>query len=182
MQIRLVSDQFSFIGGDVRIVWRDTEDEWPPHLIGDAHVQSNIIEWPHVVSPGHLRLSIWNCRIESRASRLSRRIVAVTFAGSISPDNVKQNIAELPIECHAFVRIEVVGADGVPIQTKPHIGVAMTNVTMEGQLVDEQGHVDILAPVGHVTIYLLEQPSIQMSFEIPADKEDVGTVVFRTTK
>lgn len=182
MQFRLVSDQFRFIAGDVVIFWSVTEDASPPHLIENAHLHSNIIEWPDVVSPGRLRLSIRNCLIESRASRLSRRIVAVVFVGSISPDDVNQNIADVPIEFHAVARIEVVDAAGAPIHTKPLIGVAMKNVTIEGQLVDEQGHIDILAPAGHVMIYLLEQPSIQMSFEIPTDKEDVGTIAFCPTK
>ena len=177
MQFTLASEQFHFEEGDAFLIRIEAADTVPA-FTADGRLRSNVVDYPNIVAPGEFLLPVWNCLVQSRLSRLSRRIAAVTFRALVSPEDIRQNRVEIPIGFHSFVRIEVLGSDGKLTDSQPSIGVAVKDMTVEGR-VNQQGGLDVLAPVGHGMVYLFEQPSISVPFEILPGTEDAGTVTLQ---
>lgn len=175
MKFVLSSQQFSFDEGDVFIATRH------PAMaqVGEARLRSNVIESSGTLSPGTILLTLTNVIVTSRTNGSSRRMDAMMLQTPLSNENVNSAVAEINIEPHAIVRIQVVG-DALKYGPRPEVG--FYGDPMFIQRVNEKGFLDVLLPVGRNKVYLGERPSVKASFDIVEGQEDAGTVLLRATE
>jgi hypothetical protein len=127
---------------------------------------------------GPLAVTLFDCTILSVETGTLRRVPVVSVYGTLELDRRNGTVGYLNVPAFAFLRVMVIGQDGLPDKSGLGIGVATTHGTIEG-VAGPDGYSDFWIPIGLATGYLLGRKATKVDLVVDPQRGDGAVMRLR---